>query len=128
MRGPLMINQLVRASVLASVFVAALATPSPARTPYDGSWSVLIVTTAGECDRAYRYGVSITDGNVRYDGGMVSMSGRVSSNGAIRVTVSSGNARANGSGRLSRNSGSGGWSGVSGPSRCSGYWQATRTG
>jgi len=123
-----MIKQLFGASVLASVCIAAFATQAPARTPYDGAWSVLIVTTAGECDRAYRYGVSIIDGYVRYDGGMVNMSGRVFANGAIRVTVSSGNARANGSGRLNRNSGSGGWSGISGPSRCSGYWQATRTG
>jgi hypothetical protein len=123
-----MISQFVRASVLASVCVAAIATEALARTPYDGSWSVLIVTTAGECDRAYRYGVSIIDGYIRYDGGVVNMTGRVYSNGAIRVTVSSGGARANGSGRLNRNSGSGGWSGVSGASRCSGYWQATRTG
>jgi hypothetical protein len=123
-----MISQLVRASVLASVCVAAFATQAPARTPYDGAWSVLIVTTAGECDRAYRYGVSIIDGYVRYDGGMVNMSGRVSGNGSIRVTVSSGNARADGSGRLNRNSGSGGWRGVSGGSRCSGYWQASRSG
>jgi len=123
-----MISQFVRASVLASVCVAALASEAPARTPYDGAWSVLIVTTAGGCDRAYRYGVSIIDGYVRYDGGMVNMTGRVASNGAIRVTVSSGSARANGTGRLNRNSGNGGWSGVSGPNRCSGYWQATRTG
>jgi hypothetical protein len=123
-----MISQLVRASVLASVCVAAFATQAPARTPYDGAWSVLIVTTAGECDRAYRYGVSIIDGYVRYDGGMVNMSGRVSGNGSIRVTVSSGNARADGSGRLNRNSGSGGWRGVSGGGRCSGYWQASRSG
>src|SRR5689334_21198845 len=82
MRGPLMIKQLFGASILASVCVAAFATQAPARTPYDGSWSVLIVTTAGECDRAYRYGVSIIDGYVRYDGGMVNMSGRVSANGA----------------------------------------------
>jgi hypothetical protein len=123
-----MIKQLVRASVLASVCVAAFATQAPARTPYDGSWSVLIVTTRGDCDRAYRYGVSIVDGYIRYDGGGANMAGRVSGNGSIRVTVWSGNARANGSGRLSRNAGSGGWSGVSGPNRCSGYWQASRTG
>ena len=54
-----MISQLVRASTLAVVCVAALATESPARTPFDGAWSVLIVTTKGDCDRAYRYGVTI---------------------------------------------------------------------
>ena len=39
-----MISHFVRASILAGVCVAALATESPARTPYDGAWSVLIVT------------------------------------------------------------------------------------
>src|SRR5262245_26790855 len=123
-----MISNFVRASVLASVCVGTIATEAPARSPYDGAWSVLIVTTAGECDRAYRYGVSIIDGYVRYDGGMVNMTGRVYANGAIRVTVSSGNSRASGSGRLTRNAGGGGWSGMSGGNRCSGYWQATRSG
>src|SRR5262245_8778639 len=100
-----MISHLVRASVLASVCVTALATDSSARTPYDGAWSVLIVTTRGDCDRAYRYGVSIVNGYIRYDGGVVNMQGRVAANGAVRVTLTSGMAYANGSGRLNRTSG-----------------------
>jgi len=122
-----MISPLVRASTLAVVCVAALATESTARTPYDGSWSVLIVTTRGDCDRAYRYGMTIVNGNILYDGGVANLYGRVGRNGAVRVTVSSGNARANGTGRLNRRAGSGGWAGFSGRSRCSGYWQANRT-
>ena len=102
-----MISQLVRASTLAIVCVAALATESPARTPFDGAWSVLIVTTKGDCDRAYRYGVTIANGDVVYDGGIVSLSGRVGGNGAVRVTLTSGNARANATGRLNRRVGSG---------------------
>ena len=122
-----MISHLLRASTLAVVCVAALATESPARTLYDGTWSVLIVTTKGDCDRAYRYGVTIDNGNVVYDGGIVNLYGRVGGNGALRVTVTSGNARANATGRLNRRVGSGGWQGGSGQSRCSGYWQANRT-
>jgi len=121
-----MISHLVRASTLAFVCVAALATESPARTPYDGAWSVLIVTTRGDCDRAYRYGITITNGNILYDGGVANLYGRVSGKGAVRVTVISGNARANGTGRLNRNTGNGGWNGTSGQSRCAGYWQASR--
>jgi hypothetical protein len=121
-----MISHLVRASTLAFVCLAALATESPARSPYDGAWSVLIVTTRGECDRAYRYGVTIANGNLMYDGGVVNLYGRVAGNGAVRVTVTSGNARANGTGRLNRSAGSGGWAGFSGQNRCSGYWQASR--
>ncbi len=122
-----MISQLVRAGTLAIVCVAALATESPARTPFDGAWSVLIVTTKGDCDRAYRYGVTIANGDVVYDGGIVNLSGRVGGNGAVRVTLTSGNARANATGRLNRRAGSGGWQGTSGQTRCSGYWQANRT-
>src|SRR3954469_24581587 len=121
-----MISQLVRAGLLAAVCVASLPTTAPARTPYDGSWSVLIVTQRGTCDRAYRYGVTISDGVVRYDGGVVNLSGRVASSGAVRVTVSSGSAYANGTGRLSRNSGRGSWNGRSGSDACSGYWEAER--
>ena len=122
-----MISQFLRASVFAGICVAALAPDASARTPYDGSWSVLIVTTRGECDRAYRYGISIQDGIIVYNGGAVNMQGRVTRSGSVRVRVSSGGAYADGSGRLSRNSGRGGWSGASGGSRCSGYWQASRT-
>jgi hypothetical protein len=121
-----MISYLVRASTLAIACVAALATESHARTPFDGAWSVLIVTTKGDCDRAYRYGVTIANGDVVYDGGIVNLYGRVAGNGAVRVIVTSGNARANATGRLNRRVGSGGWHGSSGQSLCSGYWQASR--
>ena len=43
---------------LAALFVTAWLCTSPhamARTPFDGAWSVLIVTDRGTCDRAYRY-------------------------------------------------------------------------
>ena len=121
-----MISYLVRASTLAIVCVAALATESHARTPFDGAWSVLIVTTKGDCDRAYRYGITIANGDVVFDGGIVNLSGRVTGSGAVRVTVTSGNARANATGRLNRRAGSGGWHGNSGQNVCSGYWQASR--
>ena len=121
-----MISHLVRTSVLAVACMTAFATESLARTPYDGSWSVLIVTTQGDCDRAYRYGVSIVNGNIQYEGGVVNMSGQVSGSGRVRVSLTSGGARASGTGRLSRSAGTGNWSGVSGPNRCSGYWEAAR--
>jgi hypothetical protein len=70
--------------------------------------------------------VTIRSGTVYYDGGLVNMSGRVSSNGSVRVRVSAGSGFASGSGRLSRNAGRGRWSGQSGGNRCSGYWTAER--
>jgi hypothetical protein len=124
-----MISQLVRTTILAVVCAAAVVSTATARTAFDGSWSVLIVTERGTCDRAYRYGVQIVDGNVRYDGGgPINLSGRVTPNGAVQVTVSSSGSRADGAGRLSRNAGRGNWRGRSGSEACSGYWEAERRG
>ncbi len=35
-----------------------------ARTPFDGLWSVSIITDAGDCDRAYRYALRIQNGRI----------------------------------------------------------------
>ena len=121
-----MISRLLRAGVLAVLCVAALPEIASAQRAYDGNWSVLIVTQQGNCDRAYRYGVSIRSGSVNYDGGVVNFTGRVAANGAVTVRVSSGSAVANGTGRLNRTEGQGRWGGQSSGSRCSGYWTAER--
>lgn len=121
-----MISRLIQTVVCTVALVASAATAAPARTVYDGNWSVLIVTHSGTCDRAYRYGVQIADGNVVYDGGMVNFAGRVAPNGAVRVIVSAGDQRADGSGRLSRNSGQGTWRGRSSSGACAGTWTAER--
>ena len=121
-----MISHLVRASVLAVICATSAPTAATARTPYDGAWTVLIVTESGGCDRAYRYGVQIVDGIVRYDGGAVNFSGRVAKNGTVQVTVAGGGGLANGTGRLSRNAGQGRWSGRAPSGDCAGYWEAER--
>ena len=64
-----MIRSIILASALASAGIAASGMTADARTSYDGSWSVLIVTDSGTCDRAYRYGLEISNGNVLYGGG-----------------------------------------------------------
>jgi hypothetical protein len=123
-----MIGHFFRIAIVILACAASLPDRAVARTVYDGSWSVLIVTQRGTCDRAYRYGVEIVNGRVVYNGGIVNMSGHVSSRGTVHVNVSSGGAYANGSGRLSRRTGRGRWSGRSGSSACSGYWEAERRG
>ena len=121
-----MISHIARVCLLALVSVAAVPAVSSARTPYDGAWSVLIVTQRGTCDRAYRYGIQIVDGNLVYDGGIVNLTGHVNTSGAVRVNVSAGGAQASGAGRLTRTNGRGNWSGRSGGDACSGYWEAER--
>ncbi len=119
-----------------TVLVAAMALQMPlwlaapaalARTPFDGNWSVSIITDAGDtCDRAYRYALHIADGRITYDDPAFDVSGQVAPNGQVRVVVRHGQQQAVGSGRLSRNSGEGLWSGQSPSARCSGHWEAER--
>ncbi len=99
-----------------------------ARTPYDGAWSVLIVTDAGTCDRAYRYALRIENGRVYYDDPSFNVSGQVDGRGRVSVRLSAAGQQASGSGRLSGSYGNGRWSGRSSTSQCSGHWEASRRG
>lgn len=119
----------------AAQFVAGLAlataifasAPASARTPYDGTWSVLIVTRSGPCDQAYRYGLSIRDGAVFYEGSAsVNVNGRVNKAGFVDVRVSAGSQGAAGSGRLGRTYGEGHWRGIGSMGTCVGTWSAER--
>ena len=101
--------------------------PASARTNYDGTWSVLIVTHKGTCDRAYRYPVKIDNGSVGYAGeSAFTVSGKVGENGAVTVKVARGSQSANGQGKLSATDGSGMW--TAGTGECSGTWTAERRG
>ncbi len=114
------------ALLVAAAAAAGSAGVASASTPYDGRWSVVIQTTRGNCDQAYRYGLNIVNGTVTYDGsGGFDVRGRVAGNGAVHVRVSSGRSYADGSGRLARTSGSGVWKGV-GNGVCSGKWIAEK--
>lgn len=109
------------------VFASPFASAAPARTNFDGNWSVLIVTQSGPCDRAYRYGLVVRNGGVFYEGSLsVNVKGRVSNTGQVDVRVSAGSQGANGTGRLLRNSGSGKWRGIGSSGDCSGTWTAER--
>ena len=113
-------------ALLVAAAAVGATTVASAATPYDGRWSVVIQTTRGNCDQAYRYGLNIVNGNVTYDGNSgFDVRGRVAGNGDVRVRVSSGRSYADGSGRLSRASGTGTWKGV-GNGLCSGRWFAEK--
>jgi hypothetical protein len=113
---------------LAALLLATpvLAAPPAARS-FDGKWSVLVVTDQGTCDRAYRYGISIVNGKLLYAGdAAISVDGRVTDNGALRVNVSAGSQKASAAGRLLQRSGSGTWRAVVSSGTCSGTWTAER--
>lgn len=103
--------------------------PAPAITAFDGDWSVVIMTQSGGCDRAYRYGVRIANGDIVYDGGgPVNLQGHVYPGGIVRVSVSGSGQQAAGQGRLSRTLGTGTWQGQGSLGSCAGIWQAERRG
>jgi hypothetical protein len=117
----------VLGTILVLAGIASTAGTAYARTIYDGSWSVLIVTMSGSCDPTYRYGVQINDGMVIYDGiGPITMQGRVTPKGVVRVLVTAGSQWADGSGKLTRSRGGGVWKGQGMSSACAGTWQAER--
>jgi hypothetical protein len=113
--------------VLGAAFLVASLNSARSKTSFDGPWSVLIMTDAGDCDRAYRYGVTIERGRVIYQGETgVEVSGRVDRNGRVSVSIRRGDQRASATGRLSGNRGVGTWRGRSPTAECAGRWEAER--
>jgi hypothetical protein len=102
--------------------------PAFARTPYDGTWSVSIITDAGDCDRGFRYAVTIVDGRLVYNDPNFDVFGEVDPHGRVVVRIKAGESEANGTGHLSGNYGDGEWSGRSPTASCSGHWEAERRG
>ena len=123
---------MLRYGIALAVVATALSaanTVASARTPYDGRWSVVIMTDRGPCDQGYRYSLNIVNGNVTYAGdGGFDIRGRVAGGGAVRVRVSHGSQYADGNGRLGQSSGSGVWRGVGSSGVCVGKWTAERRG
>ena len=119
-------SALTALAMLALSAVPASPAPMSASKPnFDGSWSVLIVTEQGKCDRAYRYPVKIENGSVGYAGSAAfTVSGKVGAKGEVTVTVARGSQSANGTGVMSATDGSGRWTAGSGD--CSGTWTAER--
>jgi hypothetical protein len=110
-----------------AAFVGTAPTAARAQAGFDGPWSILIVTEAGECDRAYRYGVQIDHGRLVYDGTAgVELTGTVDRSGRVSATVQRGEQGAVGTGRLSGDRGRGTWRGRSSTGQCNGYWEAER--
>ena len=99
---------------------ALAAAPASAQSPYDGLWSVTVVTKTGSCEPSSRSTLTVADGKVSAAGSDVS--GSVGHEGLVRVSIHG--AYANG--QLSGNAGSGKWNGASAGVPCSGRWEASR--
>jgi hypothetical protein len=106
--------------LFAATAVALAAAPATAQTPYDGLWSVTVVTKSGSCQPSTSSTLTVTDGKVSASGAAVS--GSIGREGLVRVSING--AYANG--QLSGNAGSGKWNGASAGIPCSGRWEASR--
>jgi hypothetical protein len=114
-------NNRIATVLLGSILVtAALTAPALAQSPYDGVWSVTVVTKSGSCDPQTRSTLMISDGKVSASGADVT--GSIGREGLVRVSI--GGAYANG--HLNGNAGSGKWNGASAGIPCSGHWEAAR--
>jgi hypothetical protein len=113
----------IRTIFCSSFLIAAstlMAAPAVAQSPYDGLWSVTVVTRTGTCEPSSRSTLTVADGKVSAAGSDVS--GSVGHEGLVRVSIHG--AYANG--QLSGNAGSGKWNGASAGVPCSGRWEASR--
>ncbi|MDP4024530.1 hypothetical protein Q8W71_18050 [Methylobacterium sp. NEAU 140] len=112
-------------ALVAGLSLTAACPAAAAPDAHNGTWSVELVTESGMCNARYSYAVAIREGQVRAVSatGGARVSGRVSPDGTVGLTVSNGMASGSGSGRLTGGSGSGTWA-VS--SLCAGRWTARR--
>jgi hypothetical protein len=106
--------------LLASALSGAASLPALAQSPYDGLWSVTIVTNSGTCEPTANSTLTVADGKI--SGAGANVSGSIGNGGLVKVSING--AYANG--QLSGNAGSGKWNGASAGIPCSGRWQASR--
>ncbi|MBY0297803.1 MAG: hypothetical protein K2X71_17505 [Methylobacterium sp.] len=113
----------VGAGLVASL--QAVSAESRGGSDYNGTWNVQLVTESGLCDSRYSFSLAVRDGDIRLASTAegASVSGRISGDGNVGLSVRRSGASGAASGRLQANSGSGTWS-VS--SLCSGRWTAQR--
>ena len=66
--------------------LVALAPVARARSAYDGSWDLVLVTQRGACDPTYNFSVNITNGVVTHPN-LVRFRGYVARSGVVRASV-----------------------------------------
>lgn len=117
------------ALLVASMFVGAV--PSAAAGKFDGSWSMVAVTTRGHCG-SIPIGMQIKGGRISSTGGSfafypIKLGGRVAGSGRASINAVAGPRTAHGTGRFGGAQASGTWKGRGPSGLCSGVWNASRT-
>jgi hypothetical protein len=136
-----MIGSRICAFALSTAFgIICLVRPATA-AQFDGSWSMVAVTTSGHCG-VIPIDVGISRGRIYSTGGSsfgtafahypIQLAGRVSASGQVRMNAVAGPRIAHGTGRFGRVRGSGRlagmgtWAGTGPSGVCSGVWSANR--
>ena len=104
---------------------ALLAPPAFAAQPFDGQWSVEVITEKGTCDQAYRWNIRVSEGHVVTTPDMPARAtGSISPKGAISVNFSRGNDTMSAKGSASGDWASGEWTAPT--LGCTGRFRAER--
>ena len=104
----------------------AKATRHVSSAPFDGRWSILVVTEKGTCD-VYRWNVGVGGGRITDVGDNIARaSGRIDASGRVAVTLTRGADVLAATGALTGVSGAGRWTSAS--RGCAGRWEADRRG
>ncbi|GJD82330.1 heme utilization protein [Methylobacterium haplocladii] len=96
---------------------------------FDGSWTITAVTNDGPCSASTSYQVQIKGSDASIPGDEIDIAGGVSTNGAVRATITKGSNTVPIIGRLKRQGvGTGTWRTSGGLVACGGSWNARRAG
>ncbi len=125
-----MIKNRIRALALVSIATVASSVPPAMAAKFDGSWSMLAMTTRGHCG-VIPMGLEIRRGRIQSTGGSfalypIQISASVSSNGQVRMKAVAGPRVAQGTGRFAKYEAKGTWKGRGPSGLCSGVWNANR--
>jgi hypothetical protein len=93
----------------------------------DGSWTVRVFPERGTCDHLSNYNVRVANGHIVYNSHTsVSLSGTISPQCTVMVSIRHLDDIAYGSGHLGERAGKGVWHGLGKDGGCSGRWEAHR--
>ena len=125
-----MIGNALRAAALTAAFALVSFAALAKAAPYDGSWTMVLVTTSGHCG-VIKMGMAVAGGHISATSGKfvmhkISLAGLISGSGATKINGVAGPRQAIGTGRFTKGKGSGKWNGTGPSGVCSGYWIANR--
>ncbi len=125
-----MIGTWMRSFALSAALVMVYSASPAIAASFDGSWSMVLVTTNGHCG-VIKMGMAVNRGHISATSGRfvthkIFLVGLISGSGATKINGVAGPRQAVGVGRFTRSKGSGKWNGTGPSGVCSGYFVATR--